>query len=256
MESADWKADNDFEEYEVKEVELDRDEGEKGTWVAKLEFDFVLRWPRGAGAPQPKVGQTCRVYGDVDGTWGPRGVVVDEKVAYFRTPEEQVEWVKHREAEVYEEAELLFKQREEEFRERLNLLPANLRARIEAARASSDDAERFDVYELEVEIIKHEHAHMIALVMDNEFTLDTFSRIPNQGQMGYSWNAMCDERLVVIEKTLKESDASEEAAAQLRSDAEYLKRYKEQRFIVQHPTAVLREIFEISAELVQAEVRH
>ena len=251
-----WRHDNDFEEYEVKEVELDRDTGERGTWVVKLEFGFILQWPRGAGAPQPKAGQTARVYGDVDGVWGPRGVVIEDKVAYFRTPEEQVEYVKQREAEVYQEAKVLFKEREEEIRERLDLLPDNLRKRVQAARASTDDKEEFDVYELEVEVIKHEHAHMIALVMDSEATLDTFSRIPNQGQMGYSWNAMCDERLAVIEKMLNESDGSEDTLAQLRQDREHLTRYQEQRFIVQHPPEILVEIFEVAAELVQAKIRH
>lgn len=256
VKSGEWKKDNDFEEYTIQEVDLDRDEGERGTWVVKVDFGFELHWPRGGGAPQPKVGQVVRVFGNVEHAWGPRGVVIEDKVAFFRTIAEHEEWMEQREEEAYREAVVLFREREPELRERFGLLPEELRQRIEAARAVVKDKERFDVFEFEVEIIKHEHAHMIALVMDNEATFETFSLIPNQNQMGYSWNAMCVERLAAIDKMLKGSDASEDTFAQLRQEAKFLKRYADQRFITQHPLEVLREIFDIAADLVQAKIRH
>ena len=271
-----WQADEDFEEYEVKEVELDRDEGERGTWVAKLEFDFVLRWPRGGKSPQPKVGQTCRVFGDIDGKWGPRGIVIAEKIAFFRTPEDQVKWVELQEDQVYIEAKLLFSIKEKELQARMKLLPEKLSTRVEAAREAADDKERFDVYELEVEIVKHEHGHMVALVVDGLPTLETFSMIPSQPQMSYSWNAMCDGRRQVIKKMLgqeidpeeiiqhyDEEDQkevsvvdNEEVRTKLREDLAFLDRYQEQRFIVNHPSDVLSEIFVVAGELLAAEIQH
>lgn len=255
IKSTEWQTDNDFEEYAVQAVELDRNDGERGMWVVKLEFGFELRWLRG-GTPQPRVGKVVRAYGDVDGEWGPRGVVIEDKVVFFRTVKEQVEWVKQHEDEAYNEAAVLFKQREKELRERLASLPKNLQERIEAVRASSEDQARFDVYEFAVEIAKHEHAHMIALVVDSEATLDTFSRIPSQGQMGYSWNAMCVDRLEVVEKMLEGVEASEDTFLQLRQEVKFLNRYKEQRFVTQHPLEVLREIFEIAADLVRVKIQH
>lgn len=264
-----WQEDQDYEEYEIVEVELDRSnpsEGERGMWVAKLEFDFVLRWARGGGTPQPKVGQTCRVFGDIDGKWGPRGVVIGEKVAFFRTPEAQVEWVDAREAEIYVEAKLSFSLREKELQERLTQLPETLRVRIDAVRQEAEDKQRFDVYELELEIVKHEHGHMMTLVADDLATLETFSMIPQQRQMGYSWNAMCDGRRKVIQKMLApdpDSDVAEdckpvtdEVRAQLKGDLAYLDRYKEQRFSTDHPPGVLSEIFQIADALLRVETQH
>lgn len=247
--------DHDFEEYEVKEVNLDRSANEKGTWIVKLEFDFMLQWPRGGGAPQPKIGQTCRVFGDVDGVWGPRGVVlVSDKanqVAYYRTPEEQVTWVNAQEVRIFEAAKIEFKDKESELRSRFEALPKNLQTRIELARQASGDGERFDVFELEGEIVVCEHAHMIVLVVDTEATLDTFSRIPNQGQMGYSWNAMCVDRLEAIEKISLTSDAAEETLTRLRAEAAYLRRYQEQRFFVRHSQTALDDIFAIAFDLMK-----
>ncbi len=265
-----WLADNDFEEYEIKEVDLERDEGERGMWVAKLEFDFVLRWPRGGKSPQPKAGQLCRVFGDIDGKWGPRGVVVEQKMAFYRTPEEQVKWVETREDEVYIEAKLLFSTREKELQDRLQLLPEKLRTRIAAAREAADNQEHFEVYELEMEILKHEHAHMLALVVDGLPTLETFSMIPSIGQMSYSWNALCEGRREVIKKMLnrepppdadgKETvevvEVSDEAFAQLREDLVFLDSYQEQRFSTNLQPEVLNEIFEIAHELLAAEIQH
>jgi hypothetical protein len=269
MDSVDWSNDEDYEEYEIKEVQLDRDQGERGLWVAKLEFDFILRWPRGGKAPQPKVGQTCRVFGDIEGKWGPRGVVVNEKVAFFRTPENQVKWVEAQESAVYIEAKLTFNTREKELQVRIQLLPEHLRTRIDAAREVAEDKERFDVYELEVEIIKYEHAHMLALVVDGLPTLETFSMIPVQTQMGYSWNAMCEGRREVIKKMLRGEPTknekgeevpapvvTEEVLTRLREDLVYLDRYQEQRFSVNHPPVVLTEIFQVAGELLAAEIAH
>lgn len=251
-----WREDTDFEEYKIEGVKLDMDHGEKGLWVVTLEFGFTVEWPRGGAAPQPREGQVARIFGDVDGVWGPRGIVVGDKVAYFRTPQEQVEWLQARENEEYEEAKTLFRAVEEDLRERFALLPEVLRNRIEAARKESSDPEKFDVLMLEEEIVLHEHGHMIALVADTEATLETFIHIPNQGQMGYSWNAMCDERLAAIDTMLKAADITEEVRQHLLQDAEYLKRYQERRFFVRHDPGALIEIFGIATELVKAEIRH
>lgn len=264
-----WRSDEDFEEYEIEGVDLDRDEGERGTWVAKLEFGFILRWPRGGKAPQPKVGHTARVFGDIDGKWGPRGVVVNEKVGFYRTPEEQVKFVEAQESALYIEAKLVFAVKEKELQDRLSALPEKLRTRIEAARETAEDKELFNVNELEAEIIKHEHGHMIALVVDSLPTLETFSMIPALGQMSYSWNAMCDGRREVIQKMLKGEPTkkedgtevpaptiSDEVREQLREDLRYLDQYQERRFLINHTREALRDIFEIAHELLVAEIQH
>jgi hypothetical protein len=257
------RADHDFEEYEIKEVALNRDDGEKGTWVVTLEYGFMLEWPRGSGSPQPKVGQTCRIYGDVDGVWGPRGAVIVnastqghlDQIAYYRTLTEQSEWCNEKEILLFQAAKIVFKEQELELRKRFEALPKNLQTRVELARQATGDVEKFDVFELESEIVRCEHGHMIALVMDTAATLDTFSRIPNLGQMGYSWNAMCVDRLAVIEKICGGASAPEETLIRLREEAKYLKRYQEQRFVVRHSAEALSDIFAIAADLVAQEVR-
>lgn len=253
-----WKEDLDFEEYKIQSITLERKQGEVDEWVCKLEYDFEVRWPRGGGRPQPKEGDTVRVFGIIDSKWGPRGAAIGDRMAYYSTNEEHAVWVDQQEAEQIKQLKESFVQRREVLEERHRALPQKLSDQLRATISSHEndsDEEIFLAKHYEEEIVKYEHAHMLALVLDSVSSLGVFRFLPTQSKMGSVWAAMADSRVESLERMLGE-ELSPEVREKLEEDLAYLGKYSSQRFAIEHTPQALEEIFSITHELLQAEVRH
>lgn len=250
-----WADDLDFEEYEIKKVELDRNDGENGTWKVKMEYDFEVEWPRGAGRPQPKVGDVCRVFGDITSGWGARGAVIGTRAGFYRSNEEQAAWVSECKQEDHDVAKRAFDEVKDAVYFREDSLPEELQARIEAAREAAEDKEDFEVYVLADQLVRYEHAHMLALVFNETPSLETFSMMKSQRQMADSWRWMCEAQIESLENRLAK-DIPEDEEKQLQEERDYLKRYQEQRFFTGHADEELTRVFEIANELITADRLH
>lgn len=193
------KDETDFEEYKIVETQLDRESGEKGTWICILEYGFTVDVPRG-GPIQPRTGQMVRAYGDIDNE--PRGVFVEGKKVYLRTVDEQAK----READAFdvEYAEALkhFDGVKDELYKRHSVLPDALKNFIAEIREDEEKAmgggKKFDVIGLEHAMELCDHAvGLELLLLDDLAGLKTFfdretspTQLKRCSRMADSWFSM------------------------------------------------------------------
>lgn len=248
-----WKEVDDFEEYEVKTVELD---AERSIWKVGLEHGFELTWPREKGLPQPVVGAKCRLFGDVQDPLGLSGVVVmrgdDGRVVYFRDDEEQAKWVAEQEEILFKHALERYHEREEELDERLQDLPEAFRSNIMEQSQEAEAAgflNEFLAFDLEVAIAMAEHVVMLMFVIHDQPSLETFRLLPSKAKMGSVWNAMAEERLRTLERLVQENPGQGDLADELRR----LTTFFERGFYIDHEQGVLDRIFETTRDLLPAE---
>lgn len=191
-----WEDDFDFEEYEVQDVELDR---ENGRWIVSLEFGLRVQWPRGRGAPQPRKGQTLRMYGVADEETEPRGMVLyvkedQPRAIFYRTEiEQQLHLI---ELEVRDE-DLRWKTYEsnrEKIAERFCGLVRPFRERIEFLREQSKEpSEWWDAAYLEQEVKLSEHAMWAWKVRPEPTQLGIFLSLPNVQKLSSVFSMLREE---------------------------------------------------------------
>lgn len=251
-----WTENDVFEDYLIEETDLDRDSGPAGQWKVTLEHGLEVAWPRGDGHPQPRKGQTTRLFGDVLHPWGLQGIVVgkdsdalDEgkgKVVFYRTAEEQAVYVEEKERAALEDRLKRYEEHAEDFEARVSALPAEYQDQIYNAKEGAADKAFYLAFEYEVEIVKYEHAYMLVMTTDTRASLETFMALPSQSKMGSVWGHMADARLEELEKLLKDHPERED----LRTEERRLTEYAERGFYIEHTPEVLAEIFEAARDLL------
>ena len=187
--------DSNFEEYKIVQIELDRERGRKGMWVCTLEYGFVVEIVRG-GPIQPRMGQTIRVYGDVEDE--PQGIFVDGKKVYLRTDVEQENYIEGQRHAEYMEALERFNEVKDELYRRQAVMPASLKEYLADTRKEADEElgeGKFDVLHLERELELCDHAvGLEILILDGPAGLGTFFNFPDVSIMALAdrWQAMSE----------------------------------------------------------------
>lgn len=191
-----WEEDFDFEEYEVEDVELDR---VNARWVVTLEYELRVQWPRGRGAPQPRKGQTLRMYGVADENTEPRGMILyvkedQPRVIFYRTEVEHQLYLI--ELEVRDEAlrREAYEAKKEEINERFGRLLRPLRDRIEFLRHGAADPEWWNAAYLEQEIKLSEHAMWAWMVRNDPIQLGIFLSLPNAQKISSVFSMLREQR--------------------------------------------------------------
>ncbi len=177
-------ADKDYEEYEVLEVQLDRDAPGKGDWVCTLEHGFHLRFPREKGNKQPKAGQTARIYGDLD-EGGMRGLDLDAEGVFYRTPDEQVVHLTKLEWQMREDA----KTHLTDLDKRVEALPAPIRAVLTPYR----EADGFDALRYLNAVGVVEQGYYLSLVVQDAFAVEVFASLASRAKRASVFRQMIDD---------------------------------------------------------------
>lgn len=140
-----WESDLEFESHTLTEVKAFTDENDAITHYELHTGDAGLTIDNPGW--EPRVGQAVRYYG---GLGRPvRGVVIDGREAYYRTPEEEAErhrkWVE----EKNEKDKAEFEARRTELDAQYESLPKEFKARIDKFRNTNPDFRwRFEQYEM------------------------------------------------------------------------------------------------------------
>lgn len=224
-------ADDDYEEYEVEEVRLDRTAPGKGDWVCTLEHGFTLRFPRARGNKQPKVGQTARLYGDPEEAEGMRGLVLDTVEVFYLTREEHEAQLKEVEAKMREEA----KAQLPELDKRVEVLPSPVRVIAARVRLAQD----FDPLGYATVVRNAEQAYYLSLVAQDAFAIEVFGTLPSDSKRASVFRQMLDD-----EKKRCEEAANGAKLKELEHVAESVD------WLNAH---YLGEILRMAAELVESE---
>jgi len=181
-----WEDDLDYEEYEIEEVELDR---ENRRWIAALEFGLRVQWARGGGMPQPRKGQTLRMFGVADEETDPRGMVLFIKegvgrVVYYRDEIHHHLYLIEREVADEHFRRERYEQNKEVLSARLEDLVKPLRRRIEHLRNEAKDAEWWNAAYLEEELLISEHVDRLVFLIPEYVQLtNVFLGLPHAQKM-------------------------------------------------------------------------
>jgi len=239
------KADDvEYEEYDIVSVEPLRD-GPK-MWRATLQYGYTVTLPRGGGAKQPKDGMTVKIYGDIeDGDI--RGVDLDGTQVFYRTAEQQHEWLKEQEKEATRAGMADYAIRKHEYEHRLEQIPPELRARIDHLRKKAPDVDTFNALYLESEIVVSEHAWWLSQLIYTPIDLGIFKSLPKTSKMSSVYAQMCDD----IRERLKNAKGSDEEA-DLRSKCDII---DETVFVVDIAPDWLDRIFDLALSLIGDEDR-
>lgn len=197
QEQPSWEEDFDFEEYEIEEVELDR---ENARWIVSLEYGLRVQWGRGRGNPQPRKGQTLRLYGVADEETEPRGMVVmvkedQPRVLFYRTDVEHQLYLIQLEVAEEQHRRERYAALKDELAERQARLIRPLHQRIETLREGADvDPDWWNAAYLEQELRLSEHAMWTWMVEPDPIQMGIFLSLPNAQKISSVFSMLREQR--------------------------------------------------------------
>jgi len=186
----DWKKDEDYEEYEIEDVEL-----VGGSWEVSLEFSLRVFWARAPGLPQPRKGRILRLFGMSTYT-EPRGMVLmdkDEatgKLIFYRSDEDNKVYLVDQERAQAEVRAEVYKRNKDELSARLEALPKALRNRILRLCHDHADPEWWRAAHLAAEIEVSEHAWRVSLLIPDSEQMEIFLSLPDPAKLASVYGQM------------------------------------------------------------------